>query len=115
MVVTPSSFAGGWGAVVALRLAPLGTSSALAAASTTVPSDLPYALPVTQLPSVKSSPPVAADATYIPLANDKPLPISERTVAGADVEVASFSRWGDHFSVQVPPPPQVVPYSVVAR
>ena len=54
------------GAVVALPLAPLGTSSALAAASTTVPSDVPYALPVTQLPSVKSSPPVAADAPYTP-------------------------------------------------
>ena len=54
-------------------------------------------------------------AERLVLADGKPLPINERTVAGADVEVASFSRWGDHFSVQVPPPPQVVPYSVVAR
>lgn len=30
------------------------------------PSDVPYALPVTDLPSVKQSPPVAADAPYTP-------------------------------------------------
>jgi len=52
--------------VIALPLAPLAANPAFADATSTVPSDVPYALPVTQLPSVKSSPPVAADAPYTP-------------------------------------------------
>lgn|GEM_PF-5445233 len=47
------------------------------------------------------------------LAPGKPLPIRETTVAGSEVEVATFSQWGHSFTVQVPPQSQVVPYTLL--
>jgi hypothetical protein len=62
-----------------------------------------------------SEPQVSLTETLFLASGTEPLPISERTVAGTDIEVANFSRWGDPFMVQAPPPPKVVPYSVVAH
>ena len=65
LLVRPSLVAGTASAVLFMSLSPLPASASGISTSTAV-SDVPYSLPVTNLPTTTQSPPVAADAPYTP-------------------------------------------------
>jgi hypothetical protein len=49
--------------------------------------------------------------TLVVPATSAPLPLSETTMTGGNTQTVTFSRWGEHFTVGVPPSSQTVPYS----
>jgi hypothetical protein len=49
--------------------------------------------------------------TLVVPATSAPLPLSETTMVGGNTQTATFTRWGEHFSVPVPPSSQTVTYS----
>jgi hypothetical protein len=51
------------------------------------------------------------EETLVVPASSSPLPLSETTVAGGNIQTVTFTRWGEHFSVVAPPSSETIPYS----